>query len=107
MRNRRKGRAPTRGGWTRESSSLAHAAKARKRMDAPPDDTPRRLPDKELLGVLQWHASDGKVRRWTIRQGPRANNVRVIAGGKAIVCGWDKLMSSLRKRLSIPKRFLA
>lgn len=73
-------------------------------MEQPPDDTPRRVPDGEFLGVLQWHACDGKVRRWTIRQGPRANNVRVIAGGKEIICGWDKLMSSLRKRLSVPKR---
>ena len=86
------------------TSALAHAAKARKRMESPPDDEPRRIPDGQFLGVLQWHAADGSVRRWTIRQGPRANNIRVTAKGKEVVCGWDKLTASLRKRLAVLKR---
>ena len=94
------------GYWTPRTSALAHAAKARKRMESPPDYEPRKLDDGEFLGVLQWQAADGSVRRWTIRQGPRANNIRVTTKGKEVVCGWDKLMASLRKRLAVPKRQL-
>jgi len=92
------------GYWTPRTSALAHAAKARKRMESPPDDRPHKVDDGVFLGVLQWQAVDGTVRRWTIRQGPRANNIRVTAKRKEIVCGWDHLTSSLRKHLSTPKR---
>lgn len=100
-------RKPTRGGWTPESSARAHAAKARKRLESPPDYEPRKLDDGEFLGVLQWQSVDGSVRRWTITQGPRANNIRVIAKGKEVACGWDYLLSSLRKKLAMPKRRLS
>ncbi len=107
MRIRRKGRPKTSGSWTPEKSAQAHAAKARKRMESPPDDEPRRVPEGQFLGVLQWHASDGTVRRWTVRQGDRANNIKVHAKGKTIVCGWDFMMRKLRKHLSIPKRLIS
>ena len=92
--------------WTKRTSALAHAAKARKRMDGPPPDDLRRVPAGELLGVLQWHAQDGRVRRWTIRQGDRMNGIRVESKGQRIECGWDHLLRSLRKRLAVPKRVI-
>jgi hypothetical protein len=103
MNFRRKGRPPTRGGWTKESSAKAHAAKARKRMESPREDEPRRVPDRELLYTIQIQESSGQARKWVIRQGPRANNIRVFAKGREVVCGWDKLMRSLRHNLSIKK----
>ena len=104
MKFRRKGQPKTAGSWTPEKSAKAHAAKARKRMELPPDDEPRRVPEGQFLGVLQWHAADGTVRRWTIRQGPRANNIKVSAKGKVAVCGWDYLLRKLRRGLAVPKR---
>ena len=81
----------------------AMASKAQKAARARFDE-PRRVPAGELLGVLQWHAADGKVRRWTISQGQRMNGIRVCARGKVIECGWDRLFRSLRKKLATPKR---
>lgn len=73
------------------------------------DPEPRRVPEGMPLGVLTWHATDGTVRRWVVAQGPRANNIAVVArvaGGDEArrVMGWDKLLAGLRKRLAIPKR---
>lgn len=113
MRIRRKTRRKTAGSWTPERSAAAHAAKARKRMaravagESMPE--PRRVPEGEPLGVLEWHAADGSVRRWAVRQGPRANNISVrayLAGSDAAarVMGWDKFLAALRKRLAAPKR---
>lgn len=62
------------------------------------------MPAGELLGVLQWHAADGTMRRWTIRQGRRMNGIQVAAKGKTTECGWDHLFRTLRKKLSKPKR---
>lgn len=106
MRIRRKGRPPTRGGWTPETSRKAHAAKARKRLESPPSNEPMRVPAGEVLGVMQWHAADGKVRRWVIRQGRRMNGIQVCAQGKVVDCGWDRLFRSLRRKLAAPKRVL-
>lgn len=89
------------------TSQIMHAAKARKRMEQPPPDEPRRVPEGEHLGCLTWLDSSGSAHRWNIRQGPRANNIQVAAKGRVIVCGWDKLMSSLRRNLSIPKRLFS
>lgn len=86
---------------------LGVAARAKKRMEAPPSDEPRRVPKNEPLGTLQWHAADGTVRRWHIRQGQRMNSIAVIAQGKSVECGWDHLFRSLRKKLSSPKRIFA
>lgn len=100
MRFRRK----TSGSWTPEKSAKAHAAKARKRMENLPHQTPSRVPAGVPLGVLQWHAADGKVRRWVIRQGKRANGMQVAAQGKKVECGWDHLFRTLRTKLAQPKR---
>lgn len=67
----------------------------------------RRVPAGEPLGVLQWHAADGAVRRWVIRQGKRMNGIRVCAQGVTVECGWDRLLRVLRRKLSMPKRVLA
>ncbi len=83
---------------------LGVAARAKKRMEKAPDQTPRRIPAGVLLGVLQWHAADGKARRWVIGQGKRANGIRVTAQGKQVECGWDRLFQSLRAKLARPKR---
>jgi len=51
--------------------------------------------------------TDGMVRRWTIQQGKRMNGICVLSQGKTVECGWDHLMSHLRKKLSTPKRIFA
>lgn len=99
-------RRRTYGSWTPESSAKAHAAKARKRMESPPESEPLRVPAGEHLGCLTWLDASGSAHRWAIKQGPRANNVAVHVKGAIIICGWDKLMSSLRRRLARPKRIL-
>ena len=82
----------------------------RKRIDGGwVDHEPRRVPEGKPLGVLTWHATDGTVRRWVVEQGPRANNIAVlarVAGGDDAkrVMGWDRFLSALRKRLAMPKR---
>jgi hypothetical protein len=73
------------------------------------DPEPQRVPEGQPLGVLAWHAIDGSVRRWVIEQGPRANNIAVVArvaGGDNArrVIGWDGFLSALRKRFAMPKR---
>lgn len=95
------------GYWTKESSARAHAAKARKRLESPPISEPRRVPDKELLYTIQIQESSGQVRKWVIKQGPRANNIRVSAKGREVVCGWDRFMRCLRRNLSIQKRIFS
>lgn len=116
MRIRRKTRPKTRGSWTPERSKLAHAAKARKRIERAAegltDPEPQRVPKGQPLGVLTWHAADGTLRRWIIRQGPRANNIAITARTRLMdsaprVMGWDKLLTSLRKHLSLPKRLFS
>lgn len=86
--------------------------KRQKRIDEGWADTePRRVPEGHLLGVLTWHAADGTVRRWIIQQGPRSNNITVIArvahgDSSTRSMGWDKLLTKLRKHLAVPKRLL-
>lgn len=85
---------------------LGAAARAKKRLEGTHDAEPRRVPAGEPLGVLQWHAADGKVRRWVIRQGKRMNGIRVCAQGVTVECGWDRLLRVLRRKLAVPKRVL-
>lgn len=98
-------RRNTSGSWTPEKSAKAHAAKARKRLEQPRCET-RRVLAGSHLGVVQWHAADGTVRRWTIRQGKRMNGICVVAKGKTIECGWDRLFRFLRGKLAVPKRIV-
>ena len=78
----------------------AHAAKARKRMEGPPPDRgPERVLAGELLGTLRWHGADGSVTQCVIRQGKRANAIRI----GTTECGWDKLFRRMRGKLSTRK----
>lgn len=99
--------------WTSERSARAHAAKAALRIQRAATGTAEpcveRLPRGEFLGVLQWHAADGQVRRWVIRQGSRANNITVqalVAGGPGglLQRSWSWVTASLRRVLSRPRR---
>ena len=95
MRNSRKRTHTT---WTKETSRLAHEAKARKRL-ANNDTEPRRIPAGTYLGTLRWHSAEGTVTQCVIKQGTRANRIRI---GKT-ECGWDCLMRRMRGRLSVKK----
>jgi len=86
---------------------LGVKVKAEKRMAKPSDREPRRVPDRELLEVIQIQSKCGQVRKWVVLQGPRANNIRVLSKSKEVVCGWDKLTRMLRKNLSRPRRIFA
>ena len=79
------------------------AAKARKRLEGEaPEYGPRKLPAGELLGVLQWHAADGCVHRIPVRQGARANQIRIPGCRKDH--GFDWLLSGLRRKIAQPRR---
>lgn len=79
------------------------AAKERKRLAGPkPEREPQRVPTGMLLGVLQWHAADGGVKRLTVRQGARANQVRISGCRKDH--GFDWLFRQLRAKLAAPRR---
>ena len=106
-----------RGRFTKANASrlgkLGAEARERKRLERIAagivESEPERIPEGEHLGVLTWHASDGSVRRWVIKQGPRANNIGVVAltatkDHALRVIGWDRLMRGLRKHLAMPKR---
>jgi hypothetical protein len=59
--------------------------------------------------VLTWHTTDGTVRRWVVWQGPRANNIAIVArvaGGNdtRLLMGRDRFLGALRKRLAMSKR---
>ena len=95
--------------------AIMRAAKERKRIQQAQgswvDLEPQRVPAGFPLGTLTWHATDGTMRRWIIQQGPRSNNITVIArvaNGDSTPrsMGWDKLLTKLRKHLAIPKRLL-
>ena len=61
------------------------------------------LPRKEgdALGCLQWHDfCTGKVRRWTIRIGDRADRITMESNGiKTKSHGWAWLFTNLRKKI--------
>jgi hypothetical protein len=98
MRNSRKKNFTS---WTKETSRLAHTAKRAKRlaMEAP---APRRLKEGQYLGTLRWTALSGEITQCVIRQGTRANQIKI---GET-VCGWDHLMRRMRKSLSRKKEKL-
>jgi hypothetical protein len=72
---------------------------------------PQRVPQGQHLGVLTWHAADGTVRRWIVKQGPRSNNIGILprifrATPFLRFMGWDTFLTGLRAKLSTPKRIL-
>jgi hypothetical protein len=108
---------PRKGRFTKANASrlgkLGAAVREEKRLarlaEGWTDSTPLRVPEGAPLGQLTWQAADGTVRRWIIRQGPRANNILVIGrtprhDPKPIASGWDKFFRTLRRHLSTPKR---
>lgn len=83
----------TRRGWdTRRANGTATWGSD----DRPPD----RVPAGEFLGALVWQAASGEVIKCVVRQGARANGIRI---GKT-ECGWDFLTRRMRKALARPRR---
>lgn len=66
--------------------------------DPPETADSSRLEAGALLGVLAWHARDGRVRRWIVRQGARGNRIRI--DGVEAEHGWSWLLAALRKKLA-------
>lgn len=88
-----------------EKMAAMRAAKERKRLERPPPERgPQKVPAGTLLGVLQWHAADGSMHRIPVRQGARANQIRVP--GCRRDHGFDWLCAQLRKKLAPPRRIL-
>lgn len=87
--------------WTKETSKLAHEAKARKRMENPPDYIPRPA-EGLLLKVIrvtdQLSASSFEIK---LRQAKRLNQITVETFGTTASKphGTDWLMKHLRKKL--------
>jgi hypothetical protein len=82
------------------------AAKERKRMAGPPPERePAKVPAGAFLGVLQWHAAHGAVHRITVRQGARANQIRVA--GCRRDHGFDWLLRKFRAKIATPRRLHA
>lgn len=85
-----------------DKMAAMRAAKERKRLaGGPREEEPRRVPAGELLGVLQWAAACGEVKRIVVRQGERANQIRVA--GCRRDHGFDWLMRQLRGKLSVKR----
>lgn len=86
-----------------DKMAAMRAAKERKRLECGPrDDGPRRVPVGELLGVLQWAAACGEVKRMVVRQGARANQIRVE--GCRRDHGFDWLLRQVRGKLAVRRR---
>jgi len=89
--------------WARDRSER-DASEAERLLDIQRreiDNLPRRKGD--TLGVLQWtSASTGKVRRWVIRIGDRADRITIEAPGEKPTQshGWAWFFSKLRKNLA-------
>lgn len=87
--------------WTRETSALAHQAKARKRMAGPaPEYSTRPEPGMLLHTILIESFGNAALTEIRVRQAKRLNQVVVEANGKASrPHGIDWLAKNLRKRL--------
>jgi hypothetical protein len=60
-----------------------------------------RVPPGRFLGSLQWHGADGLVKRVIVRQAARSNSIRVDGMRREI--GWDELLKTIRRVLSVKK----
>jgi hypothetical protein len=101
MRNSRSYRTGKRARVLAKMAAM-RAAKERKRLEGPPPDRgPQKVPAGTLLGVLQWHAAHGEVKRIVVKQGGRANQIRVAGCRKDH--GFDWLFRQLRGKLAIPR----
>lgn len=90
-----------------------NAAKARLRIERAEsgmcDPELVRVPAGEFIGTLTWQDASSQIRRWTVRQGLRANNVTVEAfvvghPAKRHACTWTAFLARLRSALSLPRR---
>jgi hypothetical protein len=52
----------------------------------------------DYIGTLQWHGSDGQVRRWSIFQAARKNQIQIRGIDTAKT--WTFLLDRLRRHLS-------
>lgn len=98
-----RGRRMARARWDAENARREAEGPARLRELAEIEiaNLPRRQGDP--LGCLQWHDfRSGKVRRWTIRIGDRADRITVESPGTppSKSHGWTWFMTQLRKHLS-------
>jgi hypothetical protein len=88
--------------WTPKTSALAHAAKARKRMENPPDYIPRPGPGMLLHTIRVESHVNGLGFEVKILQGRRLNQVIAETfGRKSLPHGMDFLLAHLRKRLVV------
>ena len=105
MSNRRSYRTEKRARMLAKMAAM-RVAKARKRMASqPPEWVPRKVPAGELLGILQWHSACGDVHRITVRQGARANQIRVP--GCRRDHGFDWLFRKFQAKLAGPRRIIS
>jgi hypothetical protein len=73
--------------------------------ETPRDPEPRKLDAGEFLGILRWHDASGEVRQIRVRQGARANQVRI--DGMKRDHGWDYVLGRLRSKLAVQRRVMA
>ena len=85
--------------WTKETSRLAHEAKARKRMENPPEYTPRPWPGLLLKTIHVTDELEGSSFEIKIRQAQRLNQVVAETFGRVSKpIGMDLIMRRLRQR---------
>lgn len=86
--------------WTKETSKLAHAAKARKRMENPTDYIPRPKPGMLLHTIRIENHVGGFGFEVKVKQADRLNQVVLETFGRcSSPVGVDVLARNLRKRL--------
>jgi hypothetical protein len=85
--------------WTRETSRLAHEAKARKRMENPPERIERPEVGLLLKTIRVTDEIAGASIEIKVRQAQRLNQVVAECFGRASKpIGWDKIIRRLRQR---------
>jgi hypothetical protein len=102
-------------GWTSESSVKANRARwdaDRLRRDLEEPEREREMAERralnlpsdpgDVLGALQWTDATGRVRRWVVRIGDRADRITLeIPGGERTGShGWTWALNKLRKHLT-------
>jgi hypothetical protein len=81
------------------------AAKERKRMAGPPPDRgPEKVPAGDFLMSMQIHFAHGEAKKLVIRQGVRANQIRI--DGCRRDHGFDWFVRQLRGKLSLSRRII-
>ena len=86
--------------WDKRTSALAHAAKARKRMENPPDYIPRPEPGMLLHRIRVESPVSGPGFEVLVKQARRLNQVVLETFGRSSEpMGIDCLARNLRKRL--------